>query len=429
VRLLIKSGRVVDPASGVDGALDVLIDGRRIAEVAPRIRAEDARILDASGLVVAPGFIDMHVHLREPGQEHKETIRSGSRAAARGGFTTICCMPNTVPPNDGRGVTELILAEARRSAAVNVLPIAAVSKGLEGRELGDLAGLAAAGAVGFSDDGKPVADEALMRMALEASRPLNAVLIDHCEERSLTEGGQMNEGPTARRLGLRGWPAEAEESMVVRDIRLAEELGARVHIAHLSVKGAVRAVREAKARGVRVTAEATPHHLVLTDAALEGLDTNFKMNPPLRGGDDVEALREAVLDGTIDVVATDHAPHAPEEKERPFDRAPFGVTGLETAVSVLLDRLVHGGVIGLPRLVELCASNPARILGLEAKGRLAPGADADLVLIDLDRVTVVDAARFESKSRNSPFLGWTLRGAPVGTIVGGRPVYPFAPTP
>jgi dihydroorotase len=427
VKVLVRNGRVVDPASGIDRRLDVLVDRGLIVELAPRIEAPDARTVDASGLVVAPGFIDMHVHLRQPGQEHKETIRTGSRAAARGGFTTVCCMPNTLPPNDDPAVTGFILSEARKSAAVNVLPIAAVSRGLEGKELCDLAALASAGAVGFSDDGKPVADAKLMWRALAASRGLKPIVIDHCEDRSLTEGGQMNEGAVARRLGLRGWPAAAEEAMVVRDIRLAEETGSRVHIAHLSVKGAVRAVREAKARGVRVTAEATPHHLVLTEAALDGLDANFKMNPPLRSDEDVEALREALRDGTIDAVATDHAPHAPEEKSRPFNEAPFGVVGLETAVSVLLDRLVHKNVISLGRLVELCAAHPARVLGLEGKGRLSPGADADLVLLDLDRETVVEAARFESKSRNSPFLGWRLRGAPVMTIVAGRIAFPFAP--
>ena len=426
MKILVKSGRVVDPASGIDATLDILIDGDRIAEIKPRIRAEDARTVDAAGLVVAPGFIDMHVHLREPGQEHKETIRTGSLAAARGGFTTICCMPNTVPPNDDRAVTALILSEARKNAVVNVFPIAAVSKGLKGEELCDLAGLAAAGAVGFSDDGKPVVDALLMRRALELSRSLKPPVIDHCEEPRLTEGGQMNEGAVSRRLGLRGMPAAAEEIMVARDVRLAEETGARVHIAHLSVKGAVRAVREAKARRVRVTAEATPHHLVLTEAALDGRDTNFKMNPPLRGKEDAEALREAVRDGTIDAVATDHAPHAAEEKGRPFDQAPFGVTGLETAVPVLLDRLVHNQVISLNRLVELCAANPARILGLEGKGRIGPGADADLVLLDLGMETVVEAGRFQSKSRNNPFLGWRLKGTPVMTIVGGRIVYPFA---
>ncbi len=382
--------------------------------------------MDAARLVVAPGFIDMHVHLREPGQEHKETIRTGSRAAARGGFTTICCMPNTVPPNDNRGVTEYILSEARKSAVVNVLPIAAISKGLKGEELADLADLAAAGAVGFSDDGKPLANSLLMRRALEYTLPLKPLVIDHCEERSLSEDGHMHEGFCSHRFGIRGMPAAAEEIMVARDIILAEQAGARIHIAHLSVKGAARLVREAKARKVRVTAEVTPHHLVLTDAALESYDTNFKMNPPLRSEEDVEALLEAVKDGTIDVIATDHAPHAAEDKDQEFDLASFGITGLETAVSVLLDRLVHKKIISLARLIELCASNPALILGLEGKGRITPGADADLVLLALGKEIVVEAGEFQSLGRNSPFIGWKLKGTPVMTIVGGRIVYPFA---
>ena len=426
MKVLVRNGRIVDPASGTDAVLDVLLEGGRIAAVAPRLPETDAAVVDASGLVVAPGFIDMHVHLREPGQTHKETIRTGSLAAARGGFTTVCCMPNTTPANDDPALTAAVLAEARRSAAVHVLPIAAVSRGLRGEELCDLPGLARAGAVGFSDDGRPVANDGLMRRALEACRSLRALVIDHCEDLSRTEGGQMNEGAVAHRLGLRGIPAAAETDLVVRDIRLAEETGTRVHIAHLSVREAVRAVREAKARGVLVTAEATPHHLALTEDALEGRDPNFKMNPPLRSAEDVQALREAVRDGTVDVIATDHAPHAPEEKARPFEQAPFGVTGLETAVSVLLDRLVRQNVISLGRLVELCAAAPARLLGLEAKGRIAPGADADLVLLDLERETVVEADRFLSKSRNSPFLGWSLRGAPVATIVAGRVVPPPA---
>lgn len=426
MKVLVKNGRVIDPVSGIDETLDILIDKGKIAELKPQIKAEDVKTVDAARLVVAPGFIDMHVHLREPGQEHKETIRTGSRAAARGGFTTICCMPNTVPPNDNRGVTEYILSEARKSAVVNVLPIAAISKGLKGEELADLADLAAAGAVGFSDDGKPVANSLLMRRAVEYTLPLKPLVIDHCEERSLSEDGHMHEGFCSHRFGIRGIPAAAEEIMVARDIILAEQAGARIHIAHLSVKGAARLVREAKARKVRVTAEVTPHHLVLTDAALESYDTNFKMNPPLRGEEDVEALLEAVKDGTVDVIATDHAPHAAEDKDQEFDLASFGISGLETAVSVLLDRLVHKKIISLARLIELCASNPARILGLEGKGRITPGADADLVLLALGKEIVVEAGEFQSLGRNSPFIGWKLKGTPVMTIIGGRIVYPFA---
>jgi dihydroorotase len=427
VDLLIRNGRVVDPASGTDGGLDVLIVNGRISDVRAGIRAEAARTIDASGLVVAPGFIDMHVHLREPGFEEKETIRTGSRAAARGGFTTVCCMPNTNPVNDSLSVLESIRAEARKSAVVNVLPIAAVTRGLKGAELTDMAALFRAGAIAFSDDGRPVGDALIMRRALEASRSLGTFVIDHCEDKSLSADGTMHEGRYSRLCGLKGIPAAAEEVMVVRDIRLAEMTGARVHIAHLSVKGAVRAVEEAKKRGVQVTAEATPHHVLLTDALLERQDTNFKMNPPLRSAEDVEALVEAVKNGVIDAVATDHAPHTVQDKEAAFANAPFGVIGLETAVPLLLDRFVRGNIISLRRFIELLSTNPARLLGLTNKGRLTVGADADITLLDLSTETVVDSDKFESKSRNSPFHGWKLKGATVMTVVGGKIVFPFQP--
>jgi dihydroorotase len=427
VDLLIRNGRVVDPASGTDGGLDVLIVNGRISDVRAGIRAEAARTIDASGLVVAPGFIDMHVHLREPGFEEKETIRTGSRAAARGGFTTVCCMPNTNPVNDSLSVLESIRAEARKSAVVNVLPIAAVTRGLKGAALTDMAALFRAGAIAFSDDGRPVGDALIMRRALEASRSLGTFVIDHCEDKSLSADGTMHEGRYSRLCGLKGIPAAAEEVMVVRDIRLAEMTGARVHIAHLSVKGAVRAVEEAKKRGVQVTAEATPHHVLLTDALLERQDTNFKMNPPLRSAEDVEALVEAVKNGVIDAVATDHAPHTVQDKEAAFANAPFGVIGLETAVPLLLDRFVRGNIISLRRFIELLSTNPARLLGLTNKGRLTVGADADITLLDLSTETVVDSDKFESKSRNSPFHGWKLKGATVMTVVGGKIVFPFQP--
>jgi dihydroorotase len=427
VDLLIRNGRVIDPASGTDGGLDVLIVDGRIADVRAGIRAEAARTIDASGLVVAPGFIDMHVHLREPGFEEKETIRTGSRAAARGGFTTVCCMPNTNPVNDSLFVLESIRAEARKSAVVNVLPIAAVTRGLKGTELTDMAALFRAGAIAFSDDGRPVGDALIMRRALEASRSLGTLVIDHCEDKGLSADGNMHEGRYSRLCGLKGIPAAAEEVMVVRDIRLAEMTGARVHIAHLSVKGAVRAVEEAKKRGVQVTAEATPHHVLLTDALLERQDTNFKMNPPLRSAEDVEALVEAMRNGVIDAIATDHAPHTVQDKEAAFAKAPFGVVGLETAVSLLLDRFVHGNIISLRRFIELLSTNPARLLGLTNKGRLTVGADADITLLDLGAETVVDRDKFESKSRNSPFHGWKLKGAAVMTVVGGKVVFPFQP--
>jgi len=427
VRMLIKGGRVVDPASGTDAALDVLVEGGRIAAVGPRIDAPGADVLDASRLVVAPGFIDMHVHLREPGQEHKETIATGTRAAAAGGFTTVCAMPNTSPVNDRREVTETILARAAAGGLVHVLPIGALTLGLRGVELADFASQIAAGAAAFSDDGRCIQDPGLMRRALAAAKALGALIIDHCEDAALAEEGVVHAGAASRRLGLPGIPAASEEAMVRRDILLAEELGARIHIAHLSTRGAARLVREAKARGVKVTAEATPHHLVLDDAALTAPDTRYKVNPPLRSAEDRKALLEAVKDGTVDVFATDHAPHTLGEKATPFEKAPFGMVGLETAVPVLLDRLVSAGVISLSRFVEMSSTAPARILGLAAKGRIAPGADADLTLLDLAAESVVDAAAFCSKGRNTPFDGWRLRGGPAVTIVSGRVVFPFRP--
>jgi len=424
-RLLIQHGRVVDPATGTDAPLDILIVEDKIVEVKPSLQSESARRFDASGLVVAPGFIDMHVHLREPGFENKETIASGTRAAARGGFTTVCCMPNTNPANDRPEVTADIVSRARADALVHVLPIAAVTFGLEGSELTDMPALIRAGAVAFSDDGQPVRDSRHMRAALEASRGLATLVIDHCEDKSLSRGGCMHEGFHSRRFGLPGIPSVSEEIPVLRDIALAEACDARVHIAHLSAKEAIRAVKEARERGVRVSAEATPHHLLLTDALLEGRDPDFKMNPPLRSAEDVEALVEAVRSGVVDVIATDHAPHAPEEKSVGIERAPFGIVGLETAVAVLLDRLVRTKVLPLSRFIEMCSSNPARLLGLGTKGRIAAGADADLTLLDLDRKSTVDKRSFESKSRNTPFEGWSLVGAPAATVVGGRIVFPF----
>lgn len=425
--LLIRNGRVIDPASGTDGELDVLIVNGRIAEVRRGIRAGAARTIDASGLVAAPGFIDMHVHLREPGFEEKETIRTGSRAAARGGFTTVCCMPNTNPVNDNLSILESIKAEARKSAIVNILPIAAVTRGLKGTELVDIAALVRAGAVAFSDDGRPVGDSFIMRRALELSRSLGTLVIDHCEDKGLSSDGVMHEGRHSRRCGLKGIPAAAEEVMVVRDIRLAETTGARVHIAHLSVKGAIRAVEEAKERGVQVTAEVTPHHVLLTDAQVEKQDANFKMNPPLRSAEDVKALVEAVKNGVIDAIATDHAPHTIQDKGEAFEKAPFGVVGLETAVALLLDKLVRANIISLRKLVELLSTSPARLLGLVNKGRLSVGADADITLLDLGKETVVDRNKFESKGRNTPFNGWQLKGAAVMTVVGGKVVFPFQP--
>jgi dihydroorotase len=425
MRLLIKKGRVLDPGSGADGILDILIADGRIEDIGPEIDDPDARLLDARGLVVCPGFIDMHVHLREPGHEHKETILSGMKAAAAGGFTTVCCMPNTNPPNDCREVTAYILDKSRESALITVKPIASISKGLKGEELSDMAGLAAAGAVAFSDDGQPVMNSLLMRRALEAARNLGKLVIDHCEDKHLSAGGVMHEGSYSRRYSMQGIPAASEEILVARDIILSRELGAPLHIAHASLKRTIEAVRMAKDEGVPVSCEVAPHHLFLTDSCLETKDPNFKVNPPLRSREDAEALIEAVRAGIVDTFATDHAPHTVEEKSSGFDQAPFGINGLETAVSVLLDRLVGKGRLSLGRFVEMLSTKPARLLGLGRKGRLVRGADADLTLLDLDKVIVVEPLRFQSKSRNTPFGGWKLRGAPVWTISAGSVVFPF----
>jgi len=423
--LLIKNGRVVDPGSGIDETLDIFIAGDKIAEISPSIESRSGRVIDASRLVVAPGLIDMHTHLREPGYEAKETISTGARAAARGGFTTICAMPNTNPVNDSERVTKAILTEAARSAIVHVYPVAAISKGSKGEELVDMPGLLAAGAVAFSDDGRPVANSRFMKRALETAKSLGALVIDHCEDRNLSGDGVMHEGEVSRRLGLKGIPAAAEDVMVARDIILARDAGARLHIAHLSTKGGATAVRAAKEMGIPVSAEATPHHIVLTDAALESQDTNFKMNPPLRTRQDADALIEALRSGVVDVIATDHAPHTQREKSMGLDKAPFGIVGLETAVSLILDRLVHKNIISLARFVELMSVNPARLLGLGRKGRIAVGADADLTILNVAKEVTIDRDCFESKGRNTPFNGWKLKGQAVMTIVGGRVAYPF----
>jgi dihydroorotase len=423
--LLIRNGRVVDPASATDGVRDILIRGSKVEAVRPKIDAPGAETVEAAGLVVAPGFIDLHVHLREPGQTAKETILTGSRAAAKGGFTTVCAMPKTTPPHDHPEVIAFVTAEAGRAGLVRVLPVGALTKGLRGVELADFEALLKAGAVAFSDDGKCIQDEALMGRAMESARKVGSLVIDHCEDSALAAGGVIHDGAVSRRLGLRGIPSAAEDVMVARDIRLAEAVEARVHIAHLSTRGAAEGGRAAKRRGVPVTAEVTPHHLLLTESSLEGRNPNFKMNPPLRGADDAAALLEAVRDGTIDVFATDHAPHPAAEKSAGIEGAPFGVVGLETAVSLLLDRLVGRNVLSLDRFVAMWTSRPAEVLGRGELGRVAPGAEADLTLLDLDRQVVVDSAAFASKGRNTPFEGWTLRGAPVLTVRGGRVIYPF----
>jgi dihydroorotase len=421
--LLIQNGRVVDPVNSVDAVQDVLIDGDRIQRIGRGLTPPpDATVLDATGKVVCPGFIDMHVHLREPGLEYKETVASGTRAAAAGGFTAVCCMANTQPVNDNRAVTDYIRAKAATEGIVRVYPIGAVTRGLGGKELAELAELAEAGCVAFSDDGRCVMNAALYRRAMEYTLPFGAPVISHAEDDDLSHGTAMNEGVVSTELGIPGAPAAAEDVMVARDILLAELTGAHVHIAHLSTSGAVRLVRDAKARGVRVTAEVTPHHLLLTDEAVRGFDTNTKMNPPLRTKRDVEVLLEGLIDGTIDCIATDHAPHAASEKEGEYDQAAFGIVGLETAVGLLLDRLVKTGALPLGTLIARLSRDPARLLGLPG-GSLAAGAPADVTILDLEAGWTIDPARFQSKSRNSPFGGWALTGRPWKTIVGGRIVW------
>jgi len=420
--LLLRGGRVIDPANNLDAVQDVLIAERKIERIGRNLEAPaGAEIVDASGKIVCPGFIDIHVHLREPGYEYKETVATGTRAAAAGGFTAVCCMANTNPVNDNGAVTDYILAKAKVEGVVRVYPIGAVTRGLRGEELAELAELAESGCVAFSDDGRCVMNAGLYRRAMEYTLPFGAPLISHAEDASLSRGASMNEGVVSTETGLPGQPAAAEDVMVSRDILLAELTGARVHIAHVSTAGAVRLIRDAKARGLQVSAEVTPHHLVLTEDAVRTWDPNTKMAPPLRTKRDVEALLEALADGTIDCIATDHAPHALSEKEGEFDRAAFGIVGLETAVAVLLDRLVRPGLLPLSTLIARLSRDPARLLNLPG-GKLAAGAPADVTILDPDAETVVDPLRFRSRSRNTPFGGWTLRGAPWMTLVGGSVV-------
>ena len=426
MNLLLKNAHLVDPVAGRNGRFDVLIEGDRVARIGRDLPADGARVFDVpEHWIVTPGLIDMHVHLREPGQEHKETIATGVAAAVAGGFTAVACMPNTDPVNDCASVTEFIVARAAQAGLARVYPIGAVSLRSGGEQLTEVGDLKAAGCVALSDDGRPVATALLMRRALEYASVFGIPIIDHAEDSSLKGEGVAHEGAVAGLLGLRGIPAAAESIMVERDIELAELTGGRVHIAHMSVRQALRAVRAGKARGAAVTCEVTPHHFTLTDDALAaggGYDTNTKMNPPLREEADRLAMIDGLRDGSVDAIATDHAPHHADEKALEFDRAPFGIVGLETAVSLCLDRLVHTGILGLPRLVELLSANPARLLGVPG-GTLVEGGAADVTLIAPDVSTTVRAAAFKSKSRNTPFEGWTLKGAVAATIVAGRVVF------
>jgi len=428
MRILIEGGRVIDPANQRDEILDVIVQDAHIAELRPagpkdaRRRAEYDRVLDARGAVVCPGFVDLHVHLREPGREDVETIATGTAAAARGGFTSVCCMPNTSPVNDNQSVTEFIVDRARREGAVHVFPIGAISKGQRGEELAEIGELSGAGCVAVSDDGHPVMNAELMRRALEYAGLFALPVIQHAEDVHLVGKGVMHEGRVSAALGLRGIPAASEAVMVGRDILLAELTGGRYHVAHVSTAEAVQLVREAKAKGLAVTCEVTPHHFALTDEAVRSFDTNAKMSPPLRSARHVAALKAALADGTIDAIATDHAPHVIQDKEVEFDYAVTGVVGLETAFGLAVTCLVETEALSLNQVIALLTCRPAGVFRLP-KGTLSVGADADIAIVDPGREWTVDAARFASKSKNSPFDGWTLRGRVLATLVSGRVVW------
>jgi dihydroorotase len=421
-RLLVREARVVDPTQGHDGVMDLLIEDGKIRSLGRSISIRDTEVLEARGLTVVPGLIDMHVHLREPGFEYKETIATGTAAAAAGGFTAVASMANTEPPNDCAAVTQLILDKAALAGKARVHPIGSATRGMEGRELSEIGEMVAAGAVAISDDGRPVSDPNVLRRAMEYAKAFGIAVIEHCETPELHPGGVMNEGYWSTVLGLRGIPRASEEIAVARNIRLAELTGARLHIAHLSTAGALASVRAAKARGLAVTCEVTPHHLLLTDERVKRYDTQAKMKPPLATEEDRQALVEGLKDGTVDAIATDHAPHHADEKDEDFDSAPFGIVGLETAVPLCLDRLHRAGIVSLPRLVELLSTGPARILKVPG-GTLAPGSPADVTLLDLEQVSRVEPRSFLSKGKNTPFAGWELRGRAVRTLLGGKTIW------
>jgi len=421
--LLVKNGRVIDPATDTDAPRDILIEGEKIVEVAQPgslQAAPGAEVFDATGLLVAPGFIDIHAHLREPGQESSETIESGTRAAARGGFTAVCCMPNTKPVNDNASVTRFIADRAKAHGNVRVWPIGAASVGSKGEAIAEIAAMKEAGIVAVSDDGKPIATAKLARQVMEYCRSLDLPVFEHAEDVSLAAGAVMREGVTSTRLGLRGMPAAAESVCVARDVQLAELTGARLHVAHLSAKASLEQVRSAKSHGLHVTCEVTPHHFTLIDEDVT-YDSRFKMNPPLAAREDREALLAGLADGTVDAIATDHAPHEPALKDVEFDKAPFGILGFETALSLGLEQLVHSGRISLMRMVELFTAGPARVLGMERK--IAAGQPGDLTIISLDHSWTYKVKESASKSRNSPFDGRTFKGAAVATIVAGKIIY------
>ncbi|MEW6002886.1 MAG: dihydroorotase [Nitrospirota bacterium] len=434
MRLLIKNGHIIDPSQGIDGIGDILIEDGKIKEVRiqntvvrsqkteKRVQDKDHesnyKIVEAKGMVVLPGLIDMHVHLREPGFEYKETIKTGTMAAVKGGFTTVCCMPNTLPVNDNASVTEFIIRKASQEGVCTVLPIGAITKSQKGEEIAEIGAMKQEGCIAFSDDGKPVMNSLIMRRALEYSRAFNVPIISHCEDLILAQGGVMNEGLLSVTLGLKGIPSEAEVIMVYRDISLAELTGGRLHIAHVSTEGSVKLIRDAKKRGVSVTAETCPHYFSLTEESVRDYDTNAKVNPPLRTKRDIEAIKEGIKNGTIDVITTDHAPHHADEKLKEFDLAPPGISGLETALGLSI-KLVEEGILTMGEIIEKMALNPAKILQID-KGTLKVGSEADLNIVDKNKEFKVESKKFFSKGKNTPFEGWVLKGVPILTICKGK---------
>jgi dihydroorotase len=421
MKLLIKNGRVIDPQNGIDETLDILVSNGKILSIDKKISvSKDVETFDASGLVVAPGFIDIHCHLREPGYERKETIESGLKAALYGGFTAVCCMANTNPVNDNAGITNFILEKAKKVSKVKVYPVGALSKGQKGEELANYAEMKEAGVWAVSDDGNPVMNTALMRHALEYAGSLGILVIDHAEDKYLSEGGCMNEGAVATRLGLRGIPSEAELIQIRRDTALSKLTNQRIHIAHVSSKYSVESIRVARKRKIMVTADITPHHFTLTEEEVKSFDTNYKMNPPLRTEEDIKALVEGLNDGTIDCIATDHAPHSYEEKMVEFDKAPNGIIGFQTAVPLAIEKLVLNDQISLKRMVDAFSSAPARIIGLENKGNLSVGSDADLTIFSLRKETLLKKEDIKSLSKNSPFIGKKIKGAVMAVVIDGN---------
>ncbi len=422
MKLLIKNGLVVDPANKIEDKLDVLVNNGKIEKVGKNISDKGAKVIDAKGCLVIPGMIDMHVHFREPGFEYKETIASGARAAAKGGFTTVCCMPNTNPPIDNQALVDFILFKSKEAGLIDVLPIGTITKGRAGEELSAIGELVTAGAVAISDDGSPVMNAEILRRALEYCKIFNIPVIEHCEDKNLSGEGQMNEGFYATKLGLKGIPKAAEETMVARDIIIAGEMNARIHIAHVSTAGSCELIRQGKKNGVMVTAETAPHYFALDDSALEGYDTNFKMSPPLRSKEDIKAIKKAIKEGVIDVIATDHAPHAELDKNIEFNPAAFGIIGLETAFSIMVEELIASKAVPLSTAIAAVTINPAKILRLN-KGTLTEGVDADITIANMDKTVKITEEFFASKSTNSPFIGRTMTGTIEYTIKNGRIVY------